>query len=82
MNGTLFCHVMLLIVGVLAFALKDSQKSNASTDSYNPDNPNDSPFCLPLIPMLQISQTMEIISQTVTYHSHNVFPPLNIKKIL
>ena len=38
---------MLLIVGVLAFALEDSQKSNASTDSYNPDNPNDSPFSLP-----------------------------------
>jgi hypothetical protein len=38
---------MLLIVGVLAFALEDSQKSNASTDSHNPDNPNDSPFSLP-----------------------------------
>jgi hypothetical protein len=47
MNGTLFCRVMLLIVGVLAFALEDSQKSNASTDSHNPDNPNDSPFSLP-----------------------------------
>jgi hypothetical protein len=31
----------------LAFALEDSQKSNASTDSHNPDNPNDSPFSLP-----------------------------------
>jgi hypothetical protein len=47
MNRTLFYRVMLIIVAVLAFALDDSQKSNASADSYNMDYPNDSPFSLP-----------------------------------
>ena len=49
MNGTLLCRVMLVAVAVLAFALEGSQKSYASTDSYNMDypNPNDSPFSLP-----------------------------------
>jgi hypothetical protein len=48
MNGTLvFCRVMLIAVAVLAFALANSQKSEASTDSYSLDYPNDSPFSLP-----------------------------------
>ena len=48
MNRTfVFCRVMLVIVAVLAFALEDPQKSNASTDSNNIDHPNDSPFSLP-----------------------------------
>ena len=41
-------RVTLIIVAILAFALGDSQKSNASTDSYNMDYLNDSPFSLPL----------------------------------
>ena len=47
MNGTLFCRVMLIAVAVLAFALNGSQKSDASTDSYNINYPDDSPFSLP-----------------------------------
>ncbi len=48
MNRTfVFCRVMLIIVAVLAFALEDPQKSNASTDSYSTDYPNDSPSSLP-----------------------------------
>ena len=47
MNGTLFCRVLLITVAVLAFALSGSEKSDASTDSYNMDYPNDSPFSLP-----------------------------------
>ena len=40
-------RVTLIIVTILAFALEDSQKSNASTDNYNMDYPNDSQFSLP-----------------------------------
>ena len=71
----MFCRVTLLIVGVLVFALEDSQKSNASTDSYNTDNPNDSPFYLPFDSGV-VDQSDDGIP------SHNVFPPLKIKKIL
>jgi hypothetical protein len=48
MNRTfVFYRVMLIIVAVLAFALGDPQKSNASADGYKMDYPNDSPFSLP-----------------------------------
>ena len=47
MNGTLFCRILLIAVAVLAFALNGSQKSDASTDIYNINYPNDSPFSLP-----------------------------------
>jgi len=32
---------------IIAFALEDSQKSNASADNYTMDYQNDSPFSLP-----------------------------------
>ena len=46
-RGLVFYTTMLIALAFLAFTIENAQVSNASTDMYNMDNPNDSPFSLP-----------------------------------